>query len=56
MRRIDVYIHENQYNFLTIQSGTISEIIRRAIDDYIEKTRTLKVSASTSKKGGDTNG
>ena len=50
MKRIDAYIHEIQYFFLTSLPGTLSEHIRRALDDYIEKVKALKVSASTSKR------
>ena len=53
MLRRDVYLTEEQDNFLCKLAGTISEHIRRAIDDYIEKL-TKKVSASQSKrKGGE---
>lgn len=55
MRRIDVYITENQLSFLSTLPGTISEHVRRALDDYIQKMRVAKASASKSKKG-DQNG
>mgnify|MGYP001566525312 CR=1 FL=1 len=53
MRRIDVYIQENQYYFLVAQPGTLSENIRKAIDDYIQKIKALNVSASQSQRKED---
>lgn len=49
MKRIDVYIYEAQFDSLTSIPGTLSENIRKAIDDYIQKLKALKVSASQSK-------
>jgi hypothetical protein len=37
-------------DFLKEQPGTVSENIRRAIDDYIVRLRKINVSASKSKR------
>lgn len=56
MKRIDAYIHEAQFFFLTTLPGTLSEHIRRALDDYMDKVKALKVSASKSKRKEEENG
>jgi len=56
MKRIDLYINEVNLSFLSTLSGTVSEHIRRAIDEYIEKVKNFKVSSSLSKEGGEKNG
>lgn len=53
MKRIDVYIYEAQFDSLTSIPGTISENIRKAIDDYVAKVKQLKVSASQSSRKED---
>lgn len=50
MRRFDFLIDEQQIEFLESLSGNVAEHLRRAIDDYIEKQKDLKVSASKSKR------
>ena len=55
MIRKDVYLTSEQASFLESQDLSLSEHIRRAIDDYIDKLKALKVSASKSKRGGDIN-
>lgn len=56
MKRIDAYIHEAQFFFITSLAGTLSEHLRRALDDYITKLKANNVSASKSKKGGNQDG
>lgn len=56
MKRVDFLLDEIKIKFLSSLSGTLSEHLRRAIDDYIEKKKALNVSASKSKKVGDLNG
>jgi len=58
MRRIDFLADKKQVETLESFGGTLSEHIRRALDEYIQKVKQSKlgVSASTSKKEGDTNG
>lgn len=51
--RRNFYIGIQQNNFLESQKDlSVSEHIRRAIDQYIEKLTLQKTSASASKKGG----
>ena len=45
-----------QHRFLKELGGNTSEIIRRAIDEYIERQKNLNVSISKSRKEGDKNG
>jgi ribosomal protein L18E len=56
MIRKNFYLSNNQYRFLRdLNDISISEHIRRAIDEYIDKKRSRKVSVSISKifeKGG----
>lgn len=56
MKRINAFITQAQFFFLTALSGTLSEHIRRAIDDYIQKMKNLNVSASQSKRKEENNG
>jgi len=54
MERINVWINKQQSKFLKDLPGTLSEHIRRAIDDYIKALKGVNVSASASKrKGGE---
>lgn len=53
MKRIDAYITEAQFFFLTKLTGTLSEHLRRALDAYIEEKKATSSSASVSKKGGE---
>lgn len=50
MKRINAFITEAQFFFLTNLSGTLSEHIRRALDDYMQKLRALNVSSSQSNR------
>ncbi len=52
MQRINIYLTDEQLEFINSRSMTISEIMRRSLDDYIEKTKSFNVSASKSMKGG----
>ena len=62
MRRKDVYITDEQVIFLSELGGTISEHIRRAIDEYIQKIKNRDITTSMSKniivdeKGGKNGG
>lgn len=56
MKRIDIYITEAQFFFLTKLHGTLSEHIRRAVDAYIATFRQVNVSSSTSKRKDEENG
>jgi predicted component of type VI protein secretion system len=54
MDRINIYIDKKQGEYLEklSQDGvTLSEHIRRAIDEYIERLESLKVTISPSKHG-----
>lgn len=50
MKRINAFITAAQFFFLATLSGTLSEHIRRALDDYIQKIKEVSVSASQSKR------
>lgn len=53
MHRINFYIARKKLDFLQELEGTISEHLRNAVDDYIEK-KSINTSASQSKrKAGD---
>lgn len=52
MVRIDLNITKEQLGFLVRMGGTMSEHIRRAIDDYIVKIKGQNASTSPSQKGG----
>ena len=47
-----IRLREDQHAFLKDLPGTISEHLRRAIDDYIEKKKNTDVSVSLSGKKG----
>jgi len=53
MKRINVFLDIKQLKFLESQSGTISEHIRRAVEDYIKAIQLKSVSASKSVKESD---
>lgn len=53
MHRINVFLHDYQIKFIKSLPQTITEIIRSAVDDFIEKQKGLNVSASQSKKGAE---
>ena len=53
MKRIDLYIDDTLYEHIKTFPGTISETVRRALYELVQKERALKVSASSSKKEGD---
>lgn len=50
MKRINIFLYDNQIEFINTLPQTISETIRTALDDYIEKHKNLNVSASESSK------
>jgi predicted CopG family antitoxin len=61
MIRYNFYLHNDQFRYLRkISKGnsSVSELIRTAIKEFIEKNKMeeLNVSNSISKKGGDNNG
>ena len=51
MKRINLYISEDQLQFLEDYPGTISEHVREAIDDWMAKKKNLNVSISPTKGG-----
>ena len=54
MVRTNIYIDENHKNFLeTIDSRKLSEHIRIAINEYLDRLRAEKASASVSKITND---
>jgi len=55
MIRKDIWLTDDQYNFLRKLEGNSTEHIRRAIDIYIESKKMLKVSISPSKYGKSSN-
>ncbi len=50
MERVDFNLGKAQRNFLENLPGTLSEHIRRAIDEYIDRLRFSNVSSSQSKR------
>jgi len=56
MRRVDLFISEDYFDFLKSRPGTLSEHIRFALAEYIHKLRqeetrlAQNASASTSKR------
>lgn len=56
MIRLHCFIEDEQFLFLGHLKGKRSEHIRRAIDEYIQKLKSINASASQSKKGGENNG
>lgn len=51
MKRIDVYIREDQFYFLTSTPSTLSEHIRKALDDYIEKLKPTSSQSKSKERG-----
>ena len=56
MVRIDILITKEQFSFLKNIPGTVSEHIRRAIDDYVVKMKGNNASVSPTKKGVEKHG
>jgi len=56
MKRKDVYITDEQVVFLTELDGTVSEHIRRAIEEYIQRLKNIKMTASASTSERRVNG
>lgn len=50
MHRVNFFISSESMYFLDALPGTLSEHLRRAVDDYIIKIKGTKVSESVSKK------
>lgn len=50
MKRINIYLSEEQLEILENYPGTVSEHIREAIDLWIEKKKNLKVTISPSER------
>ena len=55
MDRVDFNLGKDQRLFLENLPGTLSEHIRRAIDEYIERIKANNVSSSVS-RGSDKHG
>jgi len=56
MHRVNFYLTDEQVNFLRgLKDIKVSEHIRRAIDQYIERLKNLESGKSPSNQGGDTN-
>lgn len=51
-----IRFRDDQDNFLLNQSANASEIVRRALDVYIQIKNDQNVANSQSKKGGSKNG
>ena len=51
MKRVNLYLSEEQLQFLKEYPGTISEHIREAIDNWITQKKNLNVSISPTKGG-----
>lgn len=49
MIRKDLFLTNDQFRFLRKLEGNVSEHIRRAIDEYIEKKKQEQLKVSTSK-------
>lgn len=56
MKRTNVFLEEEQIEFLRKLPGKVSEHIRRALDEYIYRLKGTDTSTSRSKKGGEANG
>lgn len=50
MIRVNFLLDESTFNFLKNLPGTISEHIRRAINEYIDKIKAQQISASQSER------
>ena len=55
MVRYNLYLKNHQHRFLKKLGDNASEIIRRALDEYIQKKKKEEMNISTS-KGGEDNG
>jgi hypothetical protein len=54
MVRKTFYLHNAQYRFLKrLGDLTVSEHVRRAIDEYVERKQNLNASKSESATGGE---
>lgn len=54
MKRIQVFLEEDQIKFLKERPGTVSDNARKAVGEYIKKLQNDSVSESKSeRKGGD---
>lgn len=53
MMRYNLFLSNEQHRYLKKKGGNASEIIRRALDEYIEKQKNLNVSISSSERGDD---
>lgn len=51
MHRINLYIEEVTYIKLKGLPGTLTEHVKRAIDEYLQNMYKVNVSASQSKRG-----
>lgn len=51
MRRINLYIEEVTYIKLKGLPGTITEHVKRALDEYLKNLYKVNISASQSKRG-----
>jgi len=51
MVRYNLYLKNHQHRFLKKRGGNSSEIIRRALDEFIEKRKRELLNVSTSKGG-----
>lgn len=57
MKRINLYIDEEILKYLKSLHGRVSDHIRYALEDYVEKSRTSNVIESKSqRKVGDSHG
>jgi len=52
MKRYNFFLEQDQVDFLDKLPGTVSEQIRRAINEFIERQKNKNISASKS-KGSD---
>jgi len=50
MKRINLFLDETEIEYLKRLPGTLTEHIRRAIYEYLQKLSTQNVSASQSRK------
>lgn len=51
MDRVDFHLSSEKKDFLLSLQGNLSEHLRRAVDEYIDKIKMQSVSASKSKRG-----
>ena len=55
MKRINLFISDDSFDFLKSQPANLSEQVRWAIESYKNKIRSERVSASQSRRAGDSN-